>query len=124
MTPKKKARKAIKAKIRDIIQQRGRNSHGKMLVAASTPRLKGWVTTSGSDNASRAFSEVRDYVEMKIRTLLTRRKRRRKTSIGWRRWSNAYLYDVLGLYWDWKIHPLARRCERSRESGRHDRHDT
>ena len=43
---------------------------------------------------------------MKIRTLLTRRKRRRKTSIGWRRWSNAYLYDVLKLFWDWKIHPL------------------
>ena len=43
---------------------------------------------------------------MKIRTLLTRRKRRRKTSIGWRRWSNAYLYGVLRLFWDWKIHPL------------------
>src|SRR5450756_1779064 len=39
-------------------------------------------------------------------TLLTRRKRRRKTSIGWRRWSNEYVYGVLGLYWDWKIHPL------------------
>jgi len=50
--------------------------------------------------------EVRDYVEMKIRTLLTRRKRRQKRSIGWRRWSNEYLYDVLGLYWDWKIQPL------------------
>jgi hypothetical protein len=49
---------------------------------------------------------VRDYLEMKIRTLLTRRKRRRKTSIGWWRWSNAYVYGVLGLYWDWKIHPL------------------
>ena len=53
-----------------------------------------------------AVSEVRDYLEMKIRTLLTRRKRRRKTSIGWRRWSNAYLYGVLRLFWDWKIHPL------------------
>ena len=48
-------------------------------------------------NSSRAFSEVRDYVEMKVRTLLTRRKRRRKSSVGWRRWSNEYLYDVLGL---------------------------
>ncbi|MHB1673818.1 MAG: hypothetical protein ACYCSP_06160, partial [Acidobacteriaceae bacterium] len=55
---------------------------------------------------SHAFSEVRDYVEMKVRTLLTRRKRRRKTSIGWRRWSNEYLYGVLGLYWNWKVQPL------------------
>jgi hypothetical protein len=45
-------------------------------------------------------------VEMKVRTLLTRRKRRHKRSIGWRRWSNEYLYDVLGLYWDWKLQPL------------------
>ena len=26
--------------------------------------------------------------------------------MGWRRWSNEYLYDVLGLFWDWKIQPL------------------
>ena len=27
-------------------------------------------------------------------------------SVGWRRWSNAYLYDVLGLFWSWQIQPL------------------
>ena len=68
--------------------------------------LAGWVNYFRVGNSSRAFSEVRDYVEMKVRTLLTRRKRRRKSSVGWRRWSNEYLYDVLGLYWDWKIQPL------------------
>ncbi|OLR27172.1 hypothetical protein BLD50_03160 [Bacillus cereus] len=26
--------------------------------------------------------------------------------IGWQRWSNEYLYGVLGLYWDWKVRPL------------------
>ncbi|KAA6449266.1 hypothetical protein DX932_29935 [Bacillus cereus] len=35
-----------------------------------------------------------------------KRKRRRKRSIGWQRWSNEYLYGVLGLYWDWKVLPL------------------
>jgi RNA-directed DNA polymerase len=49
---------------------------------------------------------VRDYLEMKIRTLLTRRKRWRKASIGWRRLSNEYIYGVLGLCWDWKIQAL------------------
>ena len=29
-----------------------------------------------------------------------------RRSVGWRRWSNLYLYEVLGLFWDWKIHPL------------------
>jgi hypothetical protein len=57
-------------------------------------------------NSSRAFGEVRDYLEMKMRTLLTRRKRKRKRSIGWKRWSDEYLYGVLGLYWGWKLEPL------------------
>jgi hypothetical protein len=75
-------------------------------VARINLALAGWVGYFRVGNASRAFSEVRDYVEMKVRTLLTRRKRGRKRSVGWRRWSNEYLYEVLGLYWDWKVHPL------------------
>lgn len=105
MTPKKKARKAVKAKIRDLIR-RGGATPAKMLVAQINAVLAGWVNYFRVGNSSRAFSEVRDYVELKIRTLLTRRKRRRKTSVGWRRWSNEYLYGVLGMYWDWTIRPL------------------
>jgi len=105
MTPKKKARKAVKARIRDIIRQGGATP-AKALVSEINTVLAGWVNYFRVGNSSRAFSEVRDYTEMKIRTLLTRRKRRRKRSIGWRRWSNEYLYGILGLYWDWKIHPL------------------
>ena len=105
MTPKKKARQAIKAKIRDLIA-RGGATPAAVLVQRISTTLAGWVNYFRVGNSSRAFSEVRDYVEMKVRTLLTRRKRRRKLSVGWRRWSNEYLYDVLGLYWDWKIQPL------------------
>ncbi len=105
MTPKMKARKAVKAKIRDIIRRGGATPMPE-LVKQINATLAGWVNYFRVGNASRAFSEVRDYVEMKIRTLLTRRKRRRKSSVGWRRWSNEYLYDVLELYWDWKIQPL------------------
>jgi len=105
MTPRKKARKAVKAKVRDIIA-RGGATPATELVKRINATLAGWVNYFRVGNASRAFSEVRDYVEMKVRTLLTRRKRRRKSSVGWRRWSNEYLYDVLGLYWDWKIQPL------------------
>jgi RNA-directed DNA polymerase len=105
MTPKKKARQAVKAKVRDIIA-RGGATPAAELVKRINATLAGWVNYFRVGNSSRAFSEVRDYVEMKVRTLLTRRKRRRKLSVGWRRWSNEYLYDVLGLYWDWKIQPL------------------
>jgi RNA-directed DNA polymerase len=105
MTPKKKARQAVKAKVRDIIGRSGATPM-PVVVKRINATLAGWVNYFRVGNASRAFSEVRDYVEMKVRTLLTRRKRRRKSSVGWRRWSNEYLYDVLGLYWDWKIQPL------------------
>jgi hypothetical protein len=101
----RKARKAIKAKVREIIRHGGATPV-KVLVERINAALAGWVNYFRVGNSSRAFSEVRDYVEMKVRTLLTRRKRQRKRSVGWRRWSNVYLYEVLGLYWDWKIHPL------------------
>jgi group II intron reverse transcriptase/maturase len=105
MAPKKKARKAIKAKIRKIIAQGGASTAATMVTSINAA-LAGWVNYFRVGNSSRAFSEVRDYVEMKLRTLLTRRKRRQKRSIGWWRWSNEYLYEVLGLYWDWTIRPL------------------
>ena len=41
-----------------------------------------------------------------LQELRRRIYRKAKSSVGWRRWSNEYLYDVLGLYWDWKIQPL------------------
>src|ERR1035438_7982679 len=105
MTPKKKARTSVKAKVRDIVRRGGATPMPE-LVKRINVTVGGWVNYFRVGNSSRAFSEVRDYVEMKVRTLLTRRKRRRKSSVGWRRWSNEYLYDVLGLYWDWKIQPL------------------
>jgi RNA-directed DNA polymerase len=105
MTPKKKARQAVKAKVRDIIR-RGGATPTATLVKRINATLAGWVNYFRVGNASSAFSEVHNYVEMKVRTLLTRRKRRQKTSIGWRRWSNEYLYEVLGLFWDWKLQPL------------------
>ena len=107
MTPKKKARIEIKAKIRATLQ-RGGSTPAKELVKRLNAQVAGWVNYFRVGNSSRAFSEVREYLEMKVRTLLTRRKRRRKTSVGWRRWSNEYLYGVLGLYWDWKLQPLDR----------------
>lgn len=105
MTPRKKARKAIKAKVREMIR-RGGSIPVDVLIARINAVVAGWVHYFRVGNSSRAFSEVRDYLEMKIRTLLTRRTRRRKRSVGWRRWSNVYLYDVLGLYWGWKTRPL------------------
>lgn len=119
MTPKKKTRQAIKTEIREVIQ-RGGAMPAKQIIGKINAKVAGWVNYFGVGHSIRAFAEVRDYMEMKVRTLLTRRTRRRKRSIGWQRWSNEYLYDVLGLYWDWEIHP-SQVWSAFRESGCHDR---
>lgn len=97
LTPKKKACLSIKAKIREITRHAGATP-AKDLVKRLNAVVGGWVDYFRVGNASRAFSGVRDYLEMKVRTLLTRRKFRKKRSVGWRRWSNEYLYGVLGLW--------------------------
>jgi RNA-directed DNA polymerase len=105
LAPKKKACLSIKAKIREIIRYAGATP-AKEMIKRLNAVVGGWVDYFRVGNASRAFSGVRDYLEMKVRTLLTRRKLRKKRSVGWRRWSNEYLYGVLGLFWDWKTQPL------------------
>ncbi len=105
LAPRKKARLTLKARVRELLQH-GRATPLKELIANLNTVLTGWVQYFRVGNASRAFSEIRDYVEMKVRILLTRRKRRHKRSVGWQRWSNEYLYGVLGLFWDWKLRPL------------------
>ena len=66
MTPKKKARKAIKAKVRDIIATSGALP-AATIVTRINAAVAGWVQYFRVGNSSRAFSEVRDYMEMKVR---------------------------------------------------------
>src|SRR5215831_16985797 len=105
LTPRKKARLAMKAEIRQIMRE-SRAPPVPAIIQRMNPVLAGWVHDFRVANSNRAFGEVRDDVAMKVRTLLSRRKRRQKRSIGWKRWSNAYLYGVLGLSWDWQLQPL------------------
>lgn len=56
MTPKKKARKAVKAKVRDIIAQSGAMPAADM-VNRINATLSGWVNYFRVGNSSRAFSD-------------------------------------------------------------------
>src|SRR6202011_5545788 len=62
MTPKKKARHAVKAKVRDIIGRSGATPM-PVVVKQINATLAGWVNYFRVGNASRAFSEVHDYVD-------------------------------------------------------------
>src|SRR5262249_39829236 len=85
MTPGKKARLALKARLRELLRHGGATPL-KELIAQLNTVLRGWVQYFRVGNASRAFNEIRDYVEMKVRILVTRRKRRHKRSVGRQRW--------------------------------------
>jgi hypothetical protein len=105
MTPKTSARLAIKAKMREISQQAGATPR-KAVIVRITRVVAGWAHYFRCGHASRACRDVRDDVEVKVRTLRSRRKRRHKRGIGWRRWRSVYLYEVLGLCWDWTVRYL------------------
>ncbi|GAC42515.1 group II intron maturase-specific domain-containing protein, partial [Paenibacillus popilliae] len=69
ITPRKKACVSVKARIREIIHNGGAKS-AKKIVQQINVIFAGWVNYFRVGNSSDAFSEVRDYTEMKIRTLL------------------------------------------------------
>jgi RNA-directed DNA polymerase len=78
MTPKKKARKAIKAKIRDIIATGGASTAAELVMKINAA-VAGWVNYFRVDNSSRAFSEVRgrqSIQSLSLSPVLERRRRK------------------------------------------------
>ena len=65
------------------------------------PILRGWVQYFAAGHSSRCFSYIRDWVAKKIRTHLARACQRH--GFGWKRWSNAWLYGSLGLFYGYRV---------------------
>ncbi len=76
--------------------------HG--VIAKINPILRGWVNYFAVGNSSRCFSFIRMWVEKKLRRLLAKARQRR--GFGWKRWSNRWLYDGLGLFNEYRIRRL------------------
>ena len=70
-------------------------------IRRANPILRGWVNYFRIGNASRAFKDVRRYVNMKLRRVLQRQAGRH--GYGWKRYDSAYLYGTLGLYYDYRV---------------------
>jgi RNA-directed DNA polymerase len=70
------------------------------------PIVCGWVNYFRIGHASRCFAYVRDWVEKKVRRHLMRARNRR--GFGWKRWSRVWLYDVLGLFAEYRVQHLGR----------------
>jgi RNA-directed DNA polymerase len=103
-TPKLKKRTAILAKLREIFRRNKSQPVGKVIELIN-PILRGWVTYFAVGHSSRSFAFIQNWVEKKIRRHMMRAKKRK--GFGWKRWSREWLYQVLGLFKDYRVRHYA-----------------
>ena len=104
--PQMKKRTELLGKLRSIFQ-RSRSQPLSGVIAKINPILRGWVNYFAIGNSSRCFAFVRMWVEQKIRRLLARARQRH--GFGWKRWSNRWLYDGVGLFGEYQVRRLPAR---------------
>jgi RNA-directed DNA polymerase len=99
-TPKLKKRTALLARLREIFQRKASQPVSKVIELIN-PILRGWVNYFAVGHSSRCFTFIQAWVEKKIRRHMMRA--RKGKGFGWKRWSTEWLYDVLGLFSDYRV---------------------
>ena len=103
-TPKLKKRTALLEKLREIFRRNESQPVGRVIEQIN-PILRGWVNYFAVGHSSRCFAFIEDWVEKKIRRHMMRAKKRK--GFGWKRWSKEWLYQVLGLFKDYRVRGYA-----------------
>jgi RNA-directed DNA polymerase len=109
LTPRAKSRTKLLEKLRDVFRTHV-SQPVRPLIAEINPILRGWANHFRIGNSVNCFSYVRQWVVRKVRRHLLRAKNRR--GHGWKRWSNAWLYEELGLFQDYAIRYYTRKAAR------------
>ena len=104
-TPQSKKRTALLRQLKKHFR-RFRSQPVARVIEQINPVLRGWVNYFAIGHSSRCFGYVRNWVEQKIRRHLARARQRQ--GFGWKRWSRAWLYEVLGLFGDYRVRPYGR----------------
>jgi RNA-directed DNA polymerase len=99
-TPLSKKRKELTEKIGRIFSCH-RSQPIARVIETINPVLRGWVQYFRVGHASRTFSYIRHWVEMRVRRHLMRARKRR--GFGWKRWSSEWIFRVLGLFDDYTV---------------------
>jgi len=99
-TPKMEARTKLLRKLKTIFRHYQSQPLDRVIYLIN-PILRGWVNYYRIGNSSRCFSYVKDWTEKKARRHLMRA--RRWQGFGWDRWSKQWIYQIKGLYSDYKI---------------------
>jgi RNA-directed DNA polymerase len=95
-----RSRTALLGKLKEIFR-RFQSQPVDRVIGLINPILRGWVNYFAIGHSSRCFWYVRYWVEKKIRRHLMRARLRR--GFGWKRWSSRWIYQVLGLYKDYRV---------------------
>jgi RNA-directed DNA polymerase len=99
-TPKLKKRTALLRKLKDVFR-RHRSQPVSRVVQLINPILRGWVNYFAIGHASERFGFIKNWVEKKIRRHMLRARKRK--GFGWTRWSGQRLYQLLGLFNDYRV---------------------
>jgi RNA-directed DNA polymerase len=99
-TPQSKKRTALLLTLKQVFRSH-RSRPVAEVIERINPILRGWVQYFAAGHSSRCFSYIRDWVAKKIRTHLARARQRH--GFGWKRWSNAWLYGSLGLFYGYRV---------------------
>jgi len=99
-TPQRKKRTALLQTLKHVFRSH-RSRPVAEVIARINPILRGWVQYFVAGHSSRCFSYIRDWVEKKIRAHLARTRQRH--GFGWKRWSKAWLYGTLGLFYGYRV---------------------
>ncbi len=99
-TPQMKRRTALLRKLKKVFRRFQSQPVGRV-VKIINPILRGWVNYFAMGHSSRCFGYVRDWVEKKIRRHMMRA--RKLQGFGWTRWSRRWLYDMLGLFGNYRV---------------------
>jgi RNA-directed DNA polymerase len=100
VTPRMKARTALLRKLKEVFRCHNSQAVDRVIYLIN-PILRGWVNYFRIGNSSRCFGYIKDWVEKKIRRHMMRVRKRK--GFGWKRWSRSWLYDVLGLFNDYRV---------------------
>jgi RNA-directed DNA polymerase len=98
--PKLKKRTALLQKLKEIFRKYVSQPVGRVIELIN-PILRGWVHYFAVGDSSRCFSYIKLWVEKKLRRHLMRARKR--PGFGWKRWSQQWLYDTLGLFNDYRV---------------------
>ena len=110
-TPRKKKRQEIGKKIKAALKANW-NKPFKEVIQTVNAIIRGWVNYFRIGNSNSTFNKVRNYIEMKVRKFVMRRKKLK--GFGWKKWSREEIYGKWGLYNGYRIRYVFPKANPSR----------